>query len=88
MAPVLSVKGPLAVGISAPDVLPIPRTKTRFPELAAAFAASNAPSSWSSPSVMTTIALPTFLLLLNPFSANSIAAPMFVPWRDTILVDT
>ncbi len=48
-------------------------------QVAASLAASTAPSSWFSPSVITTMALPTFLLLLKLLSANLMAAPRLVP---------
>ena len=51
--------GYVTTRIGAPFVLPMPRINTLMPFLRASFAASNAPPSWSSPSVMSMIALPT-----------------------------
>ena len=76
----------ISSGIGAPSNEPIPMTLTMIPMSAAIFAASKALPSWSSPSVMMIIALPTLLSPEKELVPNLMASPIAVPWMGTISV--
>ena len=68
--------------------MPTPTTETFIPAARAAFAASSAPPSWLSPSVMMIIDLPISLRLEKAVCANSIASAILVPCAESISGET
>ena len=79
-APELSfIYPPCPSGIKAPFEDPTPKTKTFIPFFLAAAAASSAPPSWSSPSVITMIARPMLSAFVKLLDAILIASAMSVP---------